>query len=230
MYWHEEDETRTEYQVPDDVFDLVFKLRGNKLDIDHAFALSEALLSQLSGETCKKIGVHGVRMARSGNGWNRPQQIDATLPLSRRARLVIRVRREDGDEVTRISHKKLQIGEHEIEVGESVMRKLSTIGTLHARAVCCTRDQSESDFLGEVAARLQSMNIGVSKMICGKSAEIRLGDDTLFTRALLVADLQPEESVTLQQQGLGEGRLLGCGLFIPHKGIDPVFSPQQQIC
>ena len=227
MFWHQDEGTGVEYQAPVDVFDLVFRLRGNSLDIDHAFALAQALQLQLSRETCDRIGVHGVRMAGSGNGWNRPEQADASLPLSRRARLAIRVHRDDCEEVAGITNQTLSIGGHEIDVGESVMRKLSTIGTLHARAVCCERDQSETDFLSEVAGQLKRMEIVVSKMICGRSAEIRRGEESQFTRALMVADLEPEESVTLQRRGLGEGRLLGCGLFIPHKGIDPVFNLQE---
>ena len=64
-------------------------------------------------------------------------------------------------------------------------------------------------------------------MICGRSGEISGANGSLFTRALMVADLSPEESVSLQQQGLGDDRLLGCGLFVPHKGIDAVYSMQE---
>jgi CRISPR/Cas system CSM-associated protein Csm4 (group 5 of RAMP superfamily) len=42
----------------------------------------------------------------------------------------------------------------------------------------------------------------------------------------MLADLKPEESLRLQQQGLGPHRLMGCGIFIPHKGIDAVHKPQ----
>jgi len=38
----------------------------------------------------------------------------------------------------------------------------------------------------------------------------------------MVADLEPEQSVRLQQIGIGPGRTIGCGLFIPHKGIAAV--------
>jgi len=227
MFWNQAEETPVPYQVPDDVFDLVFKLRGISLDIDHAFALSTALQAHLSDELCARIGVHGVRMAGSGNGWNRPEQSDAALPLSRRARLAIRVHRDDSEEVEQIMNRTLQIGHQEVTLGSSVMRKLSTIGTLYARAICCDREQSESDFLTEVAGLMRQMNIKVSKMICGRCGEIRTAEETIFTRALMVADLEPEESVALQQQGLGPGRMLGCGLFVPHKGIDPVFDVQE---
>lgn len=227
MFWQQDDETGGLYQAPDDIFDLVFRLRGSSLDLDHAFALAGALQSQLGSEVCARIGVHGVRMAGSGNGWNRPEQADASLPLSRRARLAIRVQRDDREEVAAITSRTLTVGKHEIEVGESVIRKLSTIGTLHARAVCCERDQSEADFLSEVAGQLKDMGIAVSKMICGRSSEIRRGAENQFTRALMVADLEPEESVTLQRRGLGNDGLLGCGIFLPHKGIEPVFNPQE---
>jgi CRISPR-associated protein Cas6 len=227
MFWREDDESETEFQVPDDVYDLVFRLSGTSLEIDHAYALSQALQSHLGADTCDRIGVHGVRMAGSGNGWNRPEEIDAMLPLSRRARLAIRVHRNDSDEVTRITDKTLQIGSQRLAIGESSIRRLSTIGTLYARAVSCERDQSEADFLAGVAEALAAMNIKVSKMICGRTGEIRTDDATIFTRALLVADLEPEESVTLQRRGLGEGQMLGCGLFVPHKGIEPVHNVQK---
>ena len=38
----------------------------------------------------------------------------------------------------------------------------------------------------------------------------------------MVAELEPEQSVRLQEVGLGSGRSIGCGLFIPHRGIKPV--------
>ena len=165
-------------------------------------------------------------MAGSGNGWNRPEQIDAELPLSRRARLVIRVRRDDSDAVMQISNQTLQVGSQAVDIGASSIRKLSSLSTMYARAVCCDREQLEDDFLQDVADQLVAMGINVSKMICGKSGAIRVGDEVIFTRALLVAELKPEESVRLQQQGVGEGRLLGCGLFVPHRGIDAVYQMQ----
>lgn len=226
MFWHQDKKTEDAYRVPDDVVDLVFKLNGKRLDIDHAFALSEALQQHLDADICARIGVHGISLPGSGNGWNRPDQIDAELPLSRRARLVIRVQRGDSDLVTRISNQRLQMANQAIDVGVSSIRKLSSLGTVYARAICCDRTQSEDDFLQDVADKLETMGIQVSKMICGRSGVIRTAGEDIFTRALMVADLKPEESVRLQQQGVGDGRLLGCGLFVPHRGIDAVYQIQ----
>jgi hypothetical protein len=59
-------------------------------------------------------------------------------------------------------------------------------------------------------------------MLGGITHTMKFPDGAVFTRSLMVADLAPEQSVRLQQAGLGEGRTIGCGLFLPHKGINPV--------
>jgi len=227
LYWREADEPETRFEVPDEIFDLVFRLRGSKLEIDHAYQLAEALRAQLKAETFARIGVHGVRMAGSGNGWNRPQQTDTEMPLSRRARLAIRLHRKDYDELAGLSEQVLQLGQQQLEVGDSTIRQLSTMASLHARAICCDPDQPEPDFLAQVATELRELGIVVTRMICGRSGQIRSEQGSLFTRALLVADLKPEESVCLQQRGLGDAQRLGCGLFVPHRGIDPVYTAQE---
>lgn len=227
LYWREADESKAEFKVSDEVCDLAFAVRGERLDIDHAFALAEALQLHLDTAVCERIGVHGVHLAGSGNGWNRPEQSDADIPLSRRARLVIRAHRDDYDALAAICEQTLHLGSQQLRVGDCSTRKLSSLSSLYARAVCCEREQSEQEFLAHTAAALQRLDIDVARMICGRSGEIRTAEGSLFTRALLVADLKPEESVRLQQQGLGDNRLLGCGLFVPHRGIDAVYTAQE---
>ena len=60
-----------------------------------------------------------------------------------------------------------------------------------------------------------------------RSGLIRTDAENIFTRSLMIADLKPDESVRLQKQGIGEGRNLGCGIFVPHKGIDAVYNVQE---
>ncbi len=227
MFWQQDGEGDQQYQPPEDVVDLVFRLQGSYLALDHAFVLAEALRQHLDGAICKSIGVLGVRMAESGNGWVRPEGENISMPLSRRARLVIRVRRDDLDDVARICHQELQLGEQKVSVGDFTIRKLSTMGTLFSRAICCDESQSEDDFLQQVALELGHMDISVSKMICGKSQQIAVKNESLFARSLLVAGLKPRESVVLQRDGLGGEQLLGCGLFVAHKGIDAVYDIQK---
>jgi len=38
----------------------------------------------------------------------------------------------------------------------------------------------------------------------------------------MIADLSKENSIKLQDVGVGIGRIFGCGIFLPHKSIDAV--------
>ena len=149
------------------------------------------------------------------------------MQLSRRAKLVIRADLDSRDAVIKISGKTLKLGAQQIKIGESSIRKLSTLGTLFSHAISCEESLNEEHFLAQVARQLESMNISVSKMICGKTGLIRTDAENIFTRSLMIADLKPDESVRLQKQGIGEGRNLGCGIFVPHKGIDAVYNVQE---
>jgi len=60
--------------------------------------------------------------------------------------------------------------------------------------------------------------------MAGLESKIQTDTSTIHTRSLMVADLKKDESVLLQEQGLGDHRLLGCGLFIPQKGIETIES------
>jgi CRISPR-associated protein Cas6 len=91
-----------------------------------------------------------------------------------------------------------------------------------ARHVIADPKQDEEIFLEQVVMQLELLGIPCRKALCGKTHYFKLPAGELFTRSLMVADLKPSDSLTLQQQGLGSGRKMGCGLFIPHKDIKPV--------
>ena len=44
----------------------------------------------------------------------------------------------------------------------------------------------------------------------------------MTTFSMMLHALVPEQSLRLQQHGLGPHRLLGCGLFVPHKSAAAV--------
>ena len=56
-------------------------------------------------------------------------------------------------------------------------------------------------------------------MVCGRVTPVATPARTYRTRSLMLAGLTLEQSLLLQQSGLGAGRKFGCGLFIPHKDI-----------
>jgi hypothetical protein len=80
-------------------------------------------------------------------------------------------------------------------------------------------DMDDEEFLQKAVAELKKLNIPPRKLLSGKTQSFITPDQEITTRSLLVADLEPMEAIRLQETGIGAGRLLGCGLFVPHKGI-----------
>jgi CRISPR-associated protein Cas6 len=224
MFWNDEADKKPVFEVPDDVVDLAFRLNCPTLPLDHAHALSTALLEELPWlEEEQHAGVHLIHGAASGNGWYRPDDTGSELlHLSKRTRMRLRVPRHRLDDARELSGKKLDVSGHSLEVGKSEVFLLSTLSTLFARYVITDEAKDETCFLEEAAEQLRAIDIPCRKMLGGITHRMAFPDGSIFTRSLMVADLEPEQSVRLQQVGLGEGRTIGCGLFIPHKGIKAV--------
>ncbi len=223
MYWQEKT-AGGRYVVPDDILDLAFAISCRSLPIDHAYALSQALMRALPWlEQEERAGIHLIHGAESGHGWQRPRDPETeVLHLSRRTKLCLRLPKERVGDAQALSGATLEIAGHRLEVRAATVRPLSAITTLQARYVVAAERAAEEDFLHETADELARLGVTARKLLCGRPTVFRLPQGRLFTRRLMVADLTVEESVCLQQLGLGPGRKMGCGLFIPHKGIASV--------
>ncbi len=223
MFWSEESKTG-EYVVPDDVVDLAFVIKCPVLPIDHAHALSvelQAALPWLGGE--EYAGIHLIHGAASGNGWYRPEDsANQLLHLSRRARMRLRVPKHRLDDTRELTGRSLDINGYILEVGKSDVQLFTALPTLFSRYVMTRKEIDEEEFMQQAAHEFEALGITCRKMLCGITHTLEFPDGPVSTRSLMVADLEPEASVRLQQVGLGEGRKIGCGLFIPHKGIKPV--------
>ncbi len=221
MFWNEDRDEKIEYQVPDRVQDVIFRIECKSIPQEHAHALAEALqaaLPWLADEP--EAGIHPLLGAESGNGWERPDT--EVLYLSRRQRLTLRLPKHRLDDVAALVGQTLDIDGHPLTVGRFTTRKLSDLPTLFAKGVVTDPGQSETEFLEQVAEQLRAMGIRIRKMMCGKEGQIAVPDGMLHTRSLMLAELDREESVRLQEKGIGPGRQYGCGLFLPQKDIKPV--------
>ncbi|OOC11177.1 type I-MYXAN CRISPR-associated protein Cas6/Cmx6 [Thioalkalivibrio halophilus] len=220
MFW--DDTPATTPEQAEDTVDLAFRVHCPALPLDHAHALSQqicALLPWLQDEP--RAGIHLIHGAESGNGWQRPE---ATIPLSRRTRLRLRLPRTRVEQAREIRGTRLDLGSAPLKIGEFTIVPLRAQPALMARHVIARPDQDEDAFLAEVAASLSAMGVPISKLLCGRSHQLQTPYGALFTRRLLVADLDPLASLRLQREGLGPERLMGCGLFDGHKDVAPVHS------
>jgi len=227
MFWQEDEQT-PQTGPDDNVVDVLFSLKCRALPVDHAFALGESLLREAPWlDETPDAGVHSIHVAGSQNGWERPAHgADQQLLLSRRTKLCIRVPRERvADLRSALEETTIDVGGAELRIGEGKPKALGREPTLFARYVAGPADTDEDAFLHWAAAQLRDIDIRIRKALCGKETQLTTPEGPLSTRSLLVADLKPDESLRLQHHGLGPHRAMGCGIFIPHKGIDAVHKP-----
>lgn len=221
MFWQEDEDKTLPYQAPDDILDLSFAMRCKQLPLDHAWDLSVAInqaLPWFENETL--AGVHTIHVAESGNGWLRPEEQNGLLIPSRRTRLELRIPKQRIQAAKTLTGQLLSWGKYKIEVGEAKEKPFSNAAVLFARYIVSAETESEEEFLQRMAAEVkQTTQFKIKKMLCGRSQHLRIGTSSIFTRHLMLADLDNETSIRLQQVGLGIGRHYGCGLLLPHKGI-----------
>lgn len=226
MYWNEDKEEDTGFKVPDDIVDLSFGIRCKTLPLDHAYPLSQALLQALPWMRDEpSAGLHLIHGAESGNGWFRPQDTtDALLQLSRRTRMMLRVPSDRIEAARELEGQTLDVAGYPLSVDTSSIKQLSIMSTLFARHVVMDDPTMDEDaFLEQVVAEMRELGIKrITKVLCGRSHDLTTPAGPVHTQSVMVADLEPEVSVLLQQKGLGPYRKMGCGLFLPHKGIKPV--------
>ncbi len=219
MVW-EEKKPAGEYAVSDDIVDAVFSISCRTLPVDHAYALSQAIQAALPWFAVEaRAGLHTIHGADSGSGWMRPEDPNALLHLSQRTKLTLRLPKHRLDDAGTLLGLTLDVAGNALRVDKLTVRPLSRITTLFSRYVVIAADD-ESGFLKDATDQLGALGIQPKKMLCGRMTSIATPARMLQTRSLMLADLTVEQSVLLQQHGLGAERKLGCGQFLPHKGIN----------
>ena len=205
---------------PAEIVDAVFAIACASLPIDHGWALCRAIEDALPWFAEEPgAGLHTIHGGESGSGWLRPEGPEARIELSRRAKLALRLPRHRARDAAGLTGRTLDVAGSALVAGAMTVRPLSRITTLFSRSVAYEGEYDEPAFVEAALAELAAMGARPGRMLCGREVAVSTAQGTWRTRSLMVAGLAPEQSLALQRTGLGIGRRLGCGLFIPHKDI-----------
>jgi CRISPR-associated protein Cas6 len=220
-FWPQSPVELAHFVVPKRISELSFAIQCPALPVDHLKALTDAFKQVIKDwQNLQSLQVMPIYVAESGNGWMRPIEPSALIFPSRRSRWSIRLATPQAATLAaRLDGVTLSFGEMQITLSEPRIRALVPSSTLFSRYIVCNSFDSENDFLHNVYCDLQSLGVSASRMLAGRSNTIAGGDEALFTRSLMVADLTLADSITLQEHGVGNYLHSGCGIFIPHKSI-----------
>lgn len=207
-------ENKAEVYTPH-MIDLQFDLVGTTIPSDNAQLLSDALQRLLPwlGED-SGTGIQHLKGAETNKG-------DATLNINRRTKLFLRVPKARVDELQRLIGQTLDLAGHALQIGSFKTREFSPFANIYAHFVD-TGSASEEQFVQDVMRELDGHFQLRCGFICGKRQTLQSASGPLFGYSLMLHDVPPHKSLQLQDEGMGRNRLLGCGIFIPHKSIAPV--------
>jgi len=194
--------------------DLSFPLCAHSLPRDSAPDLVAALQRELPWlEQEPLAGIHPLKLV-PGN--------EAQALLSQRTRLLLRLPRERIGAATELAGRALQLGAYRATLGSPLLRELLPHHTLYAYAVASQVDD-ELAFMQTIHDELQQLLVR-SQVVCGKRHLHHWSDCAQTTFSLMLHGLNEVDSLRLQERGLGPNRLLGCGIFVPHKSAAAVGS------
>ena len=208
------------------IVDLAFRLSGDTIPADHGYALLGAIsriIPVVHGND--EVGIHPIVGPFIG---------ERLIALDDASRLTFRLDSGLAGEVLPVAGEQLELDGHSIRVGVPETRPLVPAARLHCRLVMIKGFMEPGPFLEAVRRQLAELHIeGVpgllrrqtEKALEGRSAAtpdrcpfvrrtIRIRDKTIVGYAVEVQGLRAEESLLLQERGIGGRRRFGCGLFV----------------
>ncbi|HEX7439042.1 MAG TPA: type I-MYXAN CRISPR-associated protein Cas6/Cmx6 [Caldimonas sp.] len=196
----------------DTVVDVAFALEGSRLPRDHALPLAQALSAQLTWLATEPwAGIHPVKVV-PGHG--------AQGLLSQRARLILRLPRARVAALAALAGRALSVGGCELRLGEPRPRDLLPHGTVYAPFVAAA-SADEQAFMESVASALEALRVD-ARNVCGRRQQIGAPGRAITGFSLMLHGLSAADSLRVQRAGVGPHRMLGGGIFVPHRSAAAV--------
>jgi CRISPR-associated protein Cas6 len=222
------------------IVDLAFRITGKSVPADHGYVLHGALCKALPGVRGRKpppggaeedtpFGVHPI----SGRAIGERQ-----LALHENSRLTLRVESEQISRFLPLAGKSITLGGSPLQVGVPEVRPLVPAARLYSRLVIIKGFMQPEPFLEAVRRHLDELGVkgeagllrrqGARALEGHSGAEpdrcpfirrtLRIREKEIVGFAVEVRNLTAEESILLQEKGLGGRRHFGCGVFVPQGG------------
>lgn len=223
--WQESSDNKP--RLTANMLDLVFRIDCPQLPVDHAALLSSAVCEHIPTlAESPRAGIHPIHVAGSQNGWERPEDADDLLLLSKRTRFRVRIESDKAQSLLeQLCGVTLDVGGYPLRILSGQARAFEPAPTLFSRFTYFENDEANTDeqlFIDRVIEQCRSNNFVPTKILCGREHIITIANAQQITRSVLLADVPAVSSMILQESGLGDHRVMGCGLLIPHKDTGEV--------
>jgi CRISPR-associated protein Cas6 len=199
------------------VIDLAFELRGTSIPLDYGYDLFAALCRVVPGlHGDPRVGVHPIRGIRL-----EPRR----LTLVPQSRLRLRLPSEEIATYLALAGTRLELDGNFLSVGIPRVELLRPAANLVSRLVTIGHHLDPELFVASARAQLARLGVAAELGLVPSSDPdrpdqpvrrvIRIKGRKIIGYAVCVTGLTAEESLTVQENGLGSRRRMGCGVFWP---------------
>jgi CRISPR-associated protein Cas6 len=200
------------------MLDMVFRVRGDLLAAEHHYLLLGAL-----AELVPEFHVEGAGLRFAPI--NGQLEGKGTIRLSDRSRLRVRLPADRVALVLPLAGRTIRIGDHRVMLGTPTVAALTPAPTVAARTVTFKNSVEPEQFLAVARRKLDELGIagepGIPLIRDGERTGqprrkvLRIKGRRIVGYALQVEGLTADESLLLQEKGLGGRCRIGCGFFLP---------------
>ena len=198
--------------------DLAFPVKGTVLNADHNYYLYSAIAKEFPI-------LHDLPDLAVNTISGKPDR-EGKILLVPGSKLWMRLPIDNIAHIYQLAGKKLRIGQYTIELGNPSLHPLEPVESLKARIVTIKGHTEPIAFLEAVKRQLSTIEItegdigipanheGIPKRL---TLQIKKPERTysIVGYSVLLSNLSAEDSLKIQQVGLGGKRRLGCGVFYP---------------
>ena len=198
--------------------DLAFPLTGKLLPLDNGYIIYSALSRICPNlHELKNISIHPIAGIPNS---------DKQLRLTKRSRLQIRISIEQIPQIYEfLVEQTFNIGQSQFYLGIPEYKALTSSSTVYSRLVIIRRCIEPQVFLDAAQRQLEKLGIqGNINLLKKKNGQFQCrqlviekkeGTFPIRGYGVEVTDLTEEDSLKLQQQGIGGKHKMMCGVFVP---------------
>lgn len=197
--------------------DLSFQVIGETLPADHGYGLYAALTHwNETIHTLEGLSIQTIMGIPDKQG---------KIYLTDMSRFRLRLPYDRVPLVYSLAGQSLTIGKHKIRLGIPQIHLLKPYSKLRSRIVVIKGYQEPEPFLGAAQRQLEALgiqgNLAISQNAEGESDRktIKIKRFTVVGFGVEIGNLNDEDSLLLQQVGIGGKRRMGCGVFIPQMSV-----------
>ena len=184
--------------------DLCFRVVGARIPVDHGFGLYGALSRVLPFiHEDNDLGIKLIRGRYAGGGM---------LDISPHSELVLRIPAGSIGTFLPLAGKTLEVLTCRLSVGAPATRALIPSATLHSRLVSTRNGHDQARFETEMKNQMERLGVN-GRISVASRRTFAVHGKQVVGYSVSATELTAEESIVVQERGLGGRRKMGCGFF-----------------